>query len=47
MIQADATALPVPAHAFDRFFSAHLMACFFRVSVNPFLPRRTGLRPRS
>ena len=24
VIQADATALPVPAHAFDRFFSAHL-----------------------
>jgi SAM-dependent methyltransferase len=24
VVQADATALPVPGHAFDRFFSAHL-----------------------
>ncbi len=37
MIQADATALPVPAHCFDRFFSAHLYGLLLPSERAPFL----------
>ena len=37
VIQADATALPVPAHAFDRFFSAHLYGLLLPSEREPFL----------
>ena len=37
MIQADATALPVPAHAFDRFFSAHVYGLLLPSEREPFL----------
>ena len=37
VIQADATALPVPTHAFDRFFSAHLYGLLLPSEREPFL----------
>jgi len=37
VIQADATALPMPAHAVDRFFSAHLYGLLLPSEREPFL----------
>jgi SAM-dependent methyltransferase len=37
VIQADATALPLPAHAVDRFFSAHLYGLLVPSEREPFL----------